>query len=291
MIWRFIAENQGRWPVVRMCKVMDVSRSGYYTWRRRPPSQREQANQELVAAIRQVHRNSMQTYGSPRVHAELKAQGYTCSLNRVARLMRLHDIQARQRRRYKVTTRSEHSYPIAPNLLNREFNANHPNEKWAADITYIWTDEGWLYLAVVLDLFSRMVVGWALDASLESDLVEHALRMALARRYPNGNLLHHSDQGSQYASFSFQALLVNGGIMASMSTTGNCYDNAPVESFFATLKCDLVNRRRYRTRAEARLDIFWYIEAFYNRQRRHSSLDYLSPLGYERRCRALTAEG
>jgi transposase InsO family protein len=265
-----------------MCKVMDVSRSGYYTWRRLLPSQREQANQELVAAIRQVHQNSMKTYGSPRMHAELKAQGYTCSLNRVARLMRLHNIQAEQRRRCKVTTQSEHAYPVAPNLLNREFDASHPNEKWAADITYIWTDEGWLYLAVVLDLFSRMVVGWAMDASLESGLVEQALRMALTRRCLGANLLHHSDQGSQYASLSFQALLADSSILASMSATGNCYDNAPVESFFATLKCELVNRRRYRTRAEAKLDIFWYIEAFYNRQRRHSSLDYLSPLAYER---------
>lgn len=283
MIWRFIAEHRSRWPVARMCNLMGVSLSGYYTWRQRSPSQREQANRELVAAIRQVHKNSMKTYGSPRVHAELKAQGYTCSLNRVARLMRLHNIQAVQRRRYKVTTQSEHPYPVAPNLLNREFDASHPNEKWAADITYIWTDEGWLYLAVVLDLFSRMVVGWAMDASLESDLVEQALRMAMTHRCLGDALLHHSDQGSQYASLSFQALLADSSILASMSATGNCYDNAPVESFFATLKCELVNRRRYRTRAEARLDIFWYIEAFYNRQRRHSSLDYLSPLAYERR--------
>jgi transposase InsO family protein len=290
MIWRFIGEHRGKWPVVRMCAVMDVSPSGYHSWRKRPPSQREQANHQLVAAIRQVHQDSMQTYGSPRVHAELNARGYSCSLNRVARLMRQHDIRAKQRRRYKVTTQSGHHYPVAPNRLARQFEARHPNEKWAADITYIWTDEGWLYLAVVLDLFSRMVVGWAMDASLESDLVEQALRMALARRRLNGSLLHHSDQGSQYASFSFQALLADHSILASMSARGSYYDNAPMESFFATLKCELVNRRRYRRRAEARLDIFWYIEAFYNRQRRHSSLDYLSPLAYERRYRELIAK-
>jgi putative transposase len=281
MIWRFIDEHQGEWPVVRMCQVMDVSQSGYYAWRQRPPSQREQTNRELVRAIREAHAASGKTYGSPRVHAELRAQGYPCSLNRVARLMRLHDIQARQRRRYKVTTTSDHSQPVAPNRLNREFGADRPNEKWAADITYIWTDEGWLYLAVVLDLFSRMVVGWAMDAHLHSDLVERALHIAVMRRRLTESLMHHSDQGSQYASFSFQGLLADNNILPSMSATGNCYDNAPVESFFATLKSELVHHRRYPTRAEDRMDIFWYIEGWYNRQRRHSSLGYLSPVAFE----------
>jgi putative transposase len=281
MKWRYINEHKDVWPVVRMCKVFDVSPSGYYGWRNRPPSQREQENEQLVKAIRKVHQDSGETYGSPRIHAELQAQGHACSLNRVARLMRRHNIQAKRRRHYKTTTNSDHDDPVAPNLLEQDFTASEPNEKWVADITYIRTDEGWLYLAVIIDLFSRLVVGWAMDTRLYSNLVERALHMAVSRRKPGQGLIHHSDQGSQYASQSFQNMLKQHHIQASMSGTGNCYDNAPAESFFASLKAERVSHRLYRTRREAIIDIFQYIETFTNRQRRHSSLGYLSPRTFE----------
>lgn len=281
MKWRFIHKHKDVWPVVRMCKVFDVSPSGYYEWRKRPPSQREQENKQLVKAIRKAHQDSGKTYGSPRIHAELQAQGHACSLNRVARLMRQHHIRAKRRRRYKTTTNSDHSDPVAPNLLEQDFTASRPNEKWVADITYIRTDEGWLYLAVIIDLFSRLVVGWAMDTRLHSNLVERALHMAVSRRKPGKGLIHHSDRGSQYASQSFQNMLKAHHIQASMSGTGNCYDNAPAESFFASLKAERVSHRIYRTRQEAIIDIFQYIETFYNRQRRHSSLGYLSPMAFE----------
>jgi putative transposase len=262
---------------------MDVSTSGYYAWRDRPVSERAQANQKLVAEIRDIHAESRQTYGSPRVHAELVARGLPVGKNRVARLMRVEDIRARRKKKRKFTTDSQHPYPIAPNLLHRDFQAEAPNEKWLGDITFIPTAEGWLYLAAILDLFSRKIVGWAMDETLESILVEQAYHMAVQNRRPAAGLLYHSDRGSQYAAEAYQDLLSAYRTLVSMSGTGNCYDNAPMESFFSTLKCEQVHFQDYNTRVEAKTDIFAYIEGFYNRTRRHSSLGYLSPDEFERR--------
>lgn len=286
MKYRFVADHSHEFPVTRMCRVLTVSTSGYYAWRGRPQSQRARDNLELVDRIKEIHAASRETYGSPRVHAELvQGQGIHCNKKRVERLMRIHDIRGRQRRRRRVkTTDSNHSLPVAPNLLDRQFEADAPNRKWVADITYVPTAQGWLYLAVVLDLFSRQVIGWSMADTMCTLLVKDALEMAISLRHPQAGLLHHSDRGSQYASAEYQAVLQTGEIVASMSRTGNCYDNAAMESFFGTLKCELIHDRRYRTRAEARQDIFEYIEVFYNRQRRHSSLGYLSPVDYEESC-------
>jgi transposase InsO family protein len=266
--------------------VLAVSTSGYYAWRRRPQSQRAQDNLELVDQIREIHAASRETYGSPRVHAELvQGQGIHCNKKRVERLMRIHNIRGKQRRRRRVkTTDSTHSLPVAPNLLDRQFEANAPNRKWVADITYIPTDQGWLYLAVVLDLFSRRVIGWSMADTMCTLLVKDALEMAVTSRHPQAGLLHHSDRGSQYASAEYRAVLQTSETVASMSGAGNCYDNATMESFFGTLKCELIHDRHYRSQAEARQDIFEYIEVFYNCQRRHSSLGYLSPAAYEELC-------
>jgi transposase InsO family protein len=262
---------------------MEVSTSGYYAWRDRPVSERAQANQKLVSEIRDIHAKSRQTYGSPRVHAELVARGFQVGKNRVARLMRVEDIRARRKKKRKITTNSQHPYPVAPNLLHRDFQAEAPNEKWLGDITFIPTAEGWLYLAAILDLFSRKIVGWAMDETLESILVEQAYQMAVQNRRPAAGLLHHSDRGSQYAGGSYRDLLSAYRMQVSMSGAGDCYDNAPMESFFSTLKCEQVHFQDYITRVEAKTDIFAYIEGFYNRTRRHSSLGYLSPDEFERR--------
>ena len=264
-----------------MCKVLNVSPSGYYAWRKRPVSAREMANRELVKRIEAVYNDSYETYGSPRVYIELKAQGETCSENRVARLMRLRGLQARQVRRYKSTTRRNKKHPVAPNILKRDFTAERPDQKWLTDITYIPTREGWLYLAAVLDLFGRRIVGWAMSERITADLTTKALKMAIRRRLPGAGLIHHSDQGSQYTDGAYQTLLSDHGIQASMNGVGTWYDNAPMESFFGTLKSELVHHRVYDSRDEARPDLFFYIEAFYNRRRRHSSLAYLSPEAYE----------
>ena len=255
--------------------------TGYYAWRRRPPSRRAQENAKLVIRIQQIHEESYGTYGSPRVHAELRAEGIGCNKKRVERLMHLNGIQAKRKQRRKRTTDSNHAYPIAANLLQQDFQALQPNQKWVADITYIPTREGWLYLAVVLDLFSRKVVGWAMDQSMEASLTLKALNMALNTRRPTAELIHHSDRGSQYACSAYQELLKNKGIQVSMSATGNCYDNAAMESFIATLKSERVHLQVYQFRAEARTDIFAYIEGFYNRRRRHSTLGYLCPDDFE----------
>lgn len=283
MRYQFIQAHQEEFPVQRLCSVLGVSPSGYYAWRERPVSVRRQANQKLMLEIRAIHNRSRKTYGSPRVHAELRASGFRASKNRVARLMRAENLQGRRKKKRPRTTDSQHSHPVAPNRLNRDFHATRPNEKWLADITYIPTAEGWLYLAVVLDLFSRKIVGWAFAATLESCLVEQAFRMAVQDRSALNELLHHSDRGSQYAGEAYQRLLVDQHIQTSMSRPGNCYDNAPMESFFSTLKCEHVHFQNYRTRQEATTDIFSYIVGFYNRQRRHSSLGYLSPEEFERR--------
>jgi len=282
MRYEFIDEYQEQFPVNRMCKVLEVSPSGYYAWRNRPVSQRARENQELLVEISSIYAESGETYGSPRIHTELVDRGRMIGKNRVARLMRAEQIGVFPKKRRPITTNSKHDYPIAPNILNRAFHADRPNEKWLGDITYIRTGEGWLYLAAVLDMFSRKIVGWAIDDNLESQLVVKAFRMAAHIRKPPKGLLHHSDRGSQYASEVYQACLADYNIQVSMSRTGNCYDNAPMESFFSTLKSDRVHRIDYQTRQEAKTDIFRYIEGFYNRTRRHSSLGYLSPDNFER---------
>ena len=265
-----------------MCQVLSVSASGYYAWRRRQPSARQEANEAIVERIRAIHVESDATYGSPRVHAELTGQGIQCNKKRVERLMRVHHIQAKQRKRWRPrTTNSNHRLPVAPNVLAREFESEAPNEKWLTDITYIGTEEGWLYLAAVMDLCSRRIVGWSMGRRLTSKLVKDALKLAVAQRQPGSGLLQHSDRGSQYASADYRVLLRAWGMEASMSRKGNCYDNAPMESFFGTLKSERVHHRRYRTRAEARQDIFHYIEIFYNRKRRHSAIGYMSPAQFE----------
>jgi putative transposase len=280
--YQFIADHREEFEITVMCRVLGVVRSGYYAWRQRPISAREMANQDLSQQIKKIHQHSGQTYGSPRIQAELAAQGVRCGHNRVARLMRQAELQSKQSRKFKVaTTDSSHNYPVAPNRLNQDFTASRANQKWLADITYIPTDEGWLYLATVLDLYSRRIVGWAMSDSLERQLVIDAFLMAVETRQPPPGLLHHSDRGSQYASDEYQALLTKFGMQGSMSRKGNCYDNAPMESFFGSLKTEWVHHRHYRTRAEAKTDIFEYIEVFYNRFRRHSALDYQCPVVFE----------
>jgi transposase InsO family protein len=239
------------------------------------------ANEVLGQQIEEVFYSNFEIYGSPRVYRELKAQGIPCSENRVARLMKLRNLKAKQVRRYRSTTRRNRRDKVAPNLLQRDFKADRPNEKWLTDITYIPTGEGWLYLAVVLDLFARRVVGWAMSHAITTELTLAALALALQGRRPDRGLIHHSDQGSQYTAQDYQAALQARGIQASMNSVGSWYDNAPTESFFGTLKSELVNHCQYQTRDEARSQVFYYIEAFYNRRRLHSSLGYLSPEAYE----------
>ena len=282
MTYTFLREHQAQYAVNQMCQVLGVSRSGYYAWRRRPPSQRARMNQLLLMHIRAIYVASHQRYGSPRVHTELRAQGLVCNRKRVARLMRLAQLQARRpRRSHPVTTQVDRTRPVAPNRLNREFHATAPNQKWLSDITYVPTDEGWLYLAVVMDLYSRRIIGWAMHDTVADELTQAALHMALVRRAPDSALLHHSDRGSQYTSLEYQALLTAHQGVPSMSRRGNCYDNAPLESFFSTLKIELIHQRHYLTRTEARQDIFAYIEGFYNTRRRHSALGYRSPIEFE----------
>jgi putative transposase len=281
MRFQLIEDHRDEFPVIRMCKGLDVSSSGYYAWRKRPPSAREMANQELYNKIKVVYNENHGVYGSPRIYRELDAQGVDCSENRIARLMRLRGLQAKQTKRFKTTTKRNQAHPVAPNLLKRDFVADRPDQKWLTDITYIPTQEGWLYLASVLDLFSRRIIGWAMSERMTSDLTMDALKMAIHQRQPVLDLIHHSDQGSQYTYGTYQQLLKDWNIQVSMNGTGNWYDNAPMESFFGTLKSEWVYHRVYHTRNEARADLFYYIEVFYNRRRRHSALDYLSPEAYE----------
>ena len=262
---------------------MSVSRSGYYAWLSRKPSERQRENQMLLYRIRQFFERSKGTYGSPRILRDLREEGFCCGKHRVARFMRQTGLRAVLPRRFRVTTDSKHALPVAENLLGQDFTASKANERWAADITYVRTGEGWLYLAVVLDLFSRRIVGWSMQASLHKELVVDALSMALYQRRPGLGLLHHSDRGSQYASTAFQDKLGAAGIVCSMSRRGNCWDNAIVESFFGTLKNEMVHRCRFATRDVARQEVFAYIEVWYNQQRRHSSLGYVSPAEFERR--------
>lgn len=285
MKYQFINNQRQHYPVRVLCQLLEVSESGYYAWRKRQPAhqQREQADQILVEEVETVFEQSRQTYGSPRVHAALRARGVSCSRRRVARLMRQQGLVScwRRKKRKVITTDSKHNQPVAPNRLNRDFTATAANQKWVGDITGVWTEEGWLYLSALVDVYSRTVVGWAMDAVRDEQLVENALWMALVRRQPEAGLLHHTDRGSQYTSRSYQAVLNHYGIELSMSRKGNCWDNALMESFFGTLKAECVDRRSYRTRGEAKTVIFEYMEVFYNRQRLHSSLGYLSPEKFE----------
>ena len=265
-----------------MCETLGVSRSGYYAWKHRPPSRRTCENEGLRPRIRAIHEGSGKTYGAPRIQQELADEGKRHGVKRIARLMRQEGLKASWKRRFRVTTGSDHRLPTSPNVLDRNFTARGPNERWVGDITYIPTFEGWLYLAVLIDLHSRRVVGWATSNRLTKQLATGALHAALGQRDAPKGLLHHTDRGSQYASNDYQRLLDAHDFEGSMSRKGNCWDNAVAESFFATLKKDLVHRARFRTRAEARVRLFEYIELFYNPKRRHSSLGGMSPVEFER---------
>ncbi len=275
MRYRFVQQHQGHFPIAALCRALRVAKSGYYAWCGRQPSARHRENETITQRIREHFEVSRQTYGSPRILRDLREEGIACGKHRVAKLMKQAGLCALLPRRFQVTTDSKHALPVAKNLLNQDFTASKADERWAADITYLWTGEGWLYLAVVLDLFSRRVVGWSMQASLHKELVLGALVMALGQRRPDSGLLHHSDQGSQYASTDYQTRLQEAQIACSMSRRGNCFDNAVVESFFGTLKNEMVHRCRFATRDAARQEVFEYIEVWYNRQRRHSSLGYL----------------
>ncbi len=281
MKYRWIHAEKADFPVAVMCRALKVSRSGYYDWAKRDPSQRAQRDAELKAKVIDIHKASRGTYGSPRIHAELLEEGERVGRKRVARLMREEKLSGTPAKRFVQTTDSKHDEPIAPNLLDRQFDVDEPNRVWAGDITYVRTWEGWLYLAVVIDLYSRKVVGWAAAEHMRTDLVLCALDTALGIRQPEPGLLHHSDRGSQYAATDYRQQLTEAGIVCSMSRKGNCWDNAVVESFFGTLKTELVYRQVFATKRRAKDAIADYIELFYNPHRRHSSLGYLSPVDFE----------
>ena len=281
MKYQFIEKHRKQYSVSRLCLMLGIKRSSFYAWKKRKPSLREKDNQALIAHIRRVYKKYRKTYGSPRVYVQLKKEGISCNKKRVARLMRQDGIKGQRKYRKVITTNSKHDFPVAPNVLNRDFEAEKPNQKWVGDITYIATDEGWLYLASILDLFSRRIVGWATSDLIDAALVEKALRMALYQRQPGRGLLHHSDRGSQYASHQIRNILAANQIIVSMSGKGNCYDNAVMESFWGTLKNEWVNYQKYQTRSQACTDIFSYIEGFYNTVRLHSTLGYLSPAEFE----------
>lgn len=277
----FIEENRQVHPVRIMCHALDVSPSGYYRWRQQPTSERERENRRLGAEVRALFRASRETYGRPRMQRELRARGIRCGQTRVARLMRQHGLRAKKACRFRQTTRAATSHTQAPNVLNRVFNAVAPNTAWVGDITYLWTEEGWLYLAVVLDLYSRRVVGWATHTRLTDALAHAALQRALTERHVGSHLVHHTDRGSQYTSRRYQHLIRQHGLTVSMSRKGNCWDNAVVESFFATLKVEL--GERFASRDVATAALFDYIEIFYNRKRMHSSIGFISPAEAEAR--------
>jgi putative transposase len=281
VIFSFIEQHKDAWPVTVMCSTLGVSPAGFYAWLMRPRSEQQQRRDALLVEIRAVHAEVKKRYGSPRIYKELQARGVDCCVNTVAKLMHDNDIRSKTARKFRNTTDSNHSLPVADNLLDRQFDPAGPNEKWVGDITYIPTREGWLYLAVIEDLYSRRIVGWAMADHMESRLVVDAMEMAVARRLPGEGLLAHTDRGSQYASDHYQRLLSKHGIECSMSRVAQCWDNAPMESFFASLKKELVHDEDYQTRAEARTSIVEYIEVFYNAKRRHSSLGYVSPTEFE----------
>ncbi len=276
-----------------MCNLLEVSRSGYYDWSKRPPSNRAKKDAEILEAIKKSHTKSRKLYGVRKIHADIKEQ-FGCGINRVHRLMKAHGICSIRPRKYKATTNSKHNLPVADNLLQQNFNVLNPNEIWVSDISYIGTDEGWLYLAIVKDLFNKEVVGTAMGSSMAKELVIKAMQQAVQRHRPKAGLIHHSDRGSQYASRDFQKLLKENGFIPSMSSKGNCYDNAPAESLFGTIKNELIYLNRYETRDAARQAIFEYVEVFYNRLRRHASLGYLTPEEFKKRYfqeKQLEAEG
>jgi putative transposase len=279
----FIDGEKAHYPVGVLCRVMKVSRSGYYAWRTREPSQRASEDDALAHTVAEVHERSRGTYGSPRIHAELRARGHRVGRKRVARLMRRTGLAGLTRRRYRCTTDSRHEFPAAANLVRRRFDVDAPNRVWVADITYVWTWQGWLYLAAIVDLFSRRVVGWATADHMRTELVLEALARATGERATSPELVHHSDRGSQYASGLYRSILAAQGITCSMSRRGNCWDNAVVESFFATLKTELIERQSWATRAHVQLAITDYISSFYNRGRRHSYLGYLTPSEFEQK--------
>lgn len=282
MKYQFIEEYRSIYPIIRMCSVLGVSENGYYNWRKRGKSQRKRDDEQLVSRIEDAYNENRGVYGSPRIHAELKAQGIRCGRKRIARLMRERNISARRKRRQAKKTDSNHREPLAPNLLERDFTADAPNKKWMTDMTFIATSEGWLYLAGVIDGYSRRLVGWAMGSEHDAELVKQALHMALVVRRPGAGLVHHSDRGSEYASKSYQEMLHQYNIQISMSRKGDCYDNAMIESFWGTLKDECFGLETFHTREEVKTAIFEYIEVFYNRKRKHSSLGYLSPVDYEK---------
>ena len=282
MRYRFIDAHKKAWPIILMCGVLNVSRSGFYDWAARGPSRRTQSNRKLDSRIRTIFSRHKQRYGVPRITTDLHDEGIECSENRVARRMRALGLQAIQAKKFKVTTDSNHSKPVAPDLLEQDFSATAPNQKWTSDITYVWTDQGWLYLAVIMDLYSRAIVGWSMNRRMTQQLVCDALTMALFRRqFPQGTIIH-SDRGSQYCSKRYQRLIKNNGLRGSMGRKANCYDNAAMESFFHTLKVELVHRERYTTRRMAISRIFEYIETYYNRQRKHSAIGHQIPMQFEK---------
>lgn len=282
MKFRFIDQAKEEFPAHRLCKVLGVSQSGYFAWKDRPARHRQREDMVMLAHVRSAYALSHETYGSPRMTRELRDSGFAIGRRRTARLMRENGLYARQKRRFKRTTDSQHAFPVAPNIIDQDFAATAPDQKWGVDISYVWTREGWLYLSVVIDLFSRRVVGWAVGDRLHRELAINALRKAIVMRRPKPGLIHHSDRGSQYCSIDYQALLRSNEIVISMSGKGNCYDNAMVETFFKTLKSELIWRTVYQTRNQAEIAIARYIDGFYNPVRRHSALDYLSPAQFER---------
>ena len=282
MKFSFIEQQLGSYPIKTVCLVLEVSRSGYHAWLKRPASARSRRRQELAAKIRAVHEENRCVYGSPRVHKALESRGESVCLNTVASVMKEQEIRARTKRKFVPrTTDSDHRHPVVSNVLDRDFTADLPNQKWAVDITYIPTDQGWLYLAGVMDLCSRKIVGWSMAEHMRTDLVSDALTMAVCQRRPDKGLLHHSDRGSQYAGDDYQLLLQQHQMQVSMSGKGDCWDNAAIESFWATLKTEMVNHQRFATREKARAAVFEYIEVFYNRKRLHSSIGYVSPEAFE----------
>jgi putative transposase len=281
MKYEFMREHQSRYSLRLMSKVLNVSSSGFYNWNLRD-NKKGSEKLKLVRAIEDIHRSSRKTYGSPRIWEQLGALGFKVSKSRVERLMREFGIRAKTKKKFRVTTDSKHNNPICENILNREFSPQKPNQVWAGDITYVWTRQGWLFLAVVIDLFSRQVVGWSMSERITKELALSALNMALEKRKPLRGLIHHTDRGSQYASHTYQKLLKNYGIVCSMSRKGNCWDNAVVESFFHSLKTELIFFEDFQTRQEARAKIFEWIEVFYNKQRIHSTLGYKTPEQFEK---------
>jgi putative transposase len=282
MKYQFIHDWKDVFRLRSMCRVLEVSSSGYYAWLDRYASLRDQSNKDLTELIRASHAKSRKNYGSPRITKDLREAGLKCGKNRVAAIMRDKKIVAKMKRKFKVTTDSDHKLPVAPNLVNQNFVAERPDQLWTSDITYIWTAEGWLYLAVVLDVCTRMIVGWSASNRMTANLIINALEHGVLRRKPGRGVIFHSDRGSQYASHELRKALKDRGMIPSMGSTGSCYDNAITETFFHTLKTELIYHSKYATRDAAHMELFDYIEVFYNRQRRHSSINYMSPVAFEK---------